>query len=216
MYDNGTSIVIGGTGLSGSEKFRVSGSISSNGLVRFENGVNQADVNHGTLMIVNTASYAVGNDASIGFALSSDVGGIDPRASIGAKTESAYGAALVFNTRSDAGTYTEKVRITGIGRVGIANATPFSLLHVGTRPGAGTTNPSLGSIATVSNDGLTGIDLGANQNANTVVGHINWVNGIGVANHNTARIDVASFNSGIYVVKTVVDGVTSSTKFIKE
>ena len=33
---------------------------------------------------------------------------------------------------------------------------------------------------------------------------------------NTARIDVASFNSGIYVVKTVVDGVTSSTKFIKE
>jgi hypothetical protein len=33
---------------------------------------------------------------------------------------------------------------------------------------------------------------------------------------NNATIDVASFNSGIYVVKTLVDGVTSSTKFIKE
>ncbi len=32
----------------------------------------------------------------------------------------------------------------------------------------------------------------------------------------SARIDVASFNTGIYVVKTVIDGVTSSTKFIKE
>jgi hypothetical protein len=76
------------------------------------------------------------------------------------------------------------------GNVGISTVSPFSLLHVGTRPGAGNTNPSLGSIATISNDGLTGIDLGANVNANTVVGHINWVNGIGVANHNTARIDV--------------------------
>ncbi len=32
----------------------------------------------------------------------------------------------------------------------------------------------------------------------------------------SARIDVASFNSGIYVVKSVIDGVTSSSKFIKE
>jgi endoglucanase len=32
----------------------------------------------------------------------------------------------------------------------------------------------------------------------------------------SARIDVASFNTGIYVVKSVIDGVTSSSKFIKE
>jgi hypothetical protein len=85
------------------------------------------------------------------------------------------------------------------GSVGIGNQSPFSLLHVGTRPGAGTTNPSLGSIATVSNDGLTGIDLGANVNANNVVGHINWVNYLGVGNYNTARIDVyadGAANSG--------------------
>ena len=80
--------------------------------------------------------------------------------------------------------------------VGIGTTSPFSLLHVGTRPGAGTTNPSLGSIATVSNDGLTGIDLGGNVNANNVVGHINWVNYYGVGNYNTARIDVYADGAG--------------------
>jgi hypothetical protein len=94
---------------------------------------------------------------------------------------------------------TNQLVLRGNGRVGIITDAPFSLLHVGSRPGAGTTNPSLGSIATISNDGLTGIDLGANQNANNVVGHINWINGLGVANHNTARIDVyadGATNSG--------------------
>jgi hypothetical protein len=80
--------------------------------------------------------------------------------------------------------------------VGIGTSSPFSLLHVGTRPGAGTTNPSLSSMLTVSNDGLTGIDLGGNVNANNVVGHINWVNYLGVGNYNTARIDVYANGAG--------------------
>ena len=107
-------------------------------------------------------------------------------------------ARLVFKTAYNAAP-AERARFTAIGYFGIATQSPFSLLHVGTRPGAGTTNPSLGSIATVSNDGLTGIDLGANVNANNVVGHINWVNYLGVGNYNTARIDVyasSATNSG--------------------
>ena len=35
-------------------------------------------------------------------------------------------------------------------------------------------------------------------------------------NSASTSLDVSSLNSGIYVVKTVVDGVTSSTKFIKQ
>jgi hypothetical protein len=70
--------------------------------------------------------------------------------------------------------------INGSGNVGIGTTSPFSLLHVGTRPEPEQQILSLGSIATVSNDGLTGIDLGANVNANNVVGHINWVNYLGV------------------------------------
>lgn len=35
-------------------------------------------------------------------------------------------------------------------------------------------------------------------------------------NSTSTSLDVSSLNSGIYVVKTVIDGVTSSTKFIKE
>ena len=35
-------------------------------------------------------------------------------------------------------------------------------------------------------------------------------------NSTSTALDVSSLNSGIYVVKTNVDGVTSSTKFIKQ
>jgi hypothetical protein len=35
-------------------------------------------------------------------------------------------------------------------------------------------------------------------------------------NNTSVALDVSGLNSGIYVVKTVVDGITSSTKFIKE
>jgi hypothetical protein len=117
IYDNGTTAMIGTTTASSfNDKFKVVGSVSTNGLVRFENAVNQGDLNHGTLEIVNTAAYAIGNDASISFALNrADNSYQDPRASIGAKTESSYGGALVFNTRSDIGTYSEKLRITGAG-----------------------------------------------------------------------------------------------------
>ena len=79
---------------------------------------NQADVNWGAIMIRNTANYAIGNDASIGFALNrSGNATCDPRASIGCKTESDYGGALVFNTRLDAGTYAERMRITSAGNI---------------------------------------------------------------------------------------------------
>jgi len=87
---------------------------------------NQTDVNWGSIMVRNIANYAVGNDASIGFALNNSGNtNCDPRASIGCKTESSLGGALVFNTRLDAGTYTEKMRVTGGGSllVGTQQAT---------------------------------------------------------------------------------------------
>ena len=103
---------------SGTSLLEIGGSQSSNGLVRIVNAVNQGDVNHGSLIIINTANYAIGNDASIGFALNrADNSYTDPRASIGCKTESSYGGALVFNTRLDSGTFTERMRITSAGTV---------------------------------------------------------------------------------------------------
>jgi hypothetical protein len=92
---------------------------------------NQADVNWGAIMIRNIANYSVGNDASIGFALNNAANtSCDPRASIGCKTESDYGGALVFNTRFNAGTYSEKMRITAAGNVGIGTNNPSSILTI--------------------------------------------------------------------------------------
>ena len=36
------------------------------------------------------------------------------------------------------------------------------------------------------------------------------------ANEATMSLDVSGLNSGIYVIKTMIDGNVSSTKFIKE
>jgi endoglucanase len=36
------------------------------------------------------------------------------------------------------------------------------------------------------------------------------------ANSSTISLDVSGLNSGVYVIKTMIDGNVSSTKFIKE
>jgi hypothetical protein len=88
---------------------------------------NQSDVNWGSIMVRNIANYAVGNDASIGFALNnSSNSNCDPRASIGCKTSSNLGGDLVFNTRNDSG-YTEKMRITKDGQVTIPSQPAWSV-----------------------------------------------------------------------------------------
>lgn len=122
-------VLVNTTARSSSEKFQVYGAVSANGLAIIRNDVNQADVNHGALMIQNRSAYAIGNDASIGFALEYD-GYPHPRASIGAKTASEYGADLVFNTRSSAGSFSEKVRISQDGNFGINTTAPNRRLTV--------------------------------------------------------------------------------------
>jgi hypothetical protein len=91
---------------------------------------------------------------------------------------------LSFHTNNTRAMYIDSGQNVGIG-----TTTPFTTLQVGARTGAGTTNPSTGSVLSVSKDGATGIDLGSNANANNVTGVINWINAYGVGNYNTARID---------------------------
>jgi hypothetical protein len=173
IYDNGTTAMIGTTTTSiFNDKFKVVGGVGSNGLVRFENSSNQTDVNHGTIQIVNTAAYAVGNDASIGFSLSRDDSSYqDPRASIGAKTESSYGGALVFNTRSDVGTYSEKLRISGLGVIKILNlAGTGSRMVIADSTGILSTQAiTTGTVTSVAalTLGTTGTDLSSTVATNT-------------------------------------------------
>lgn len=169
------SLLVNATSNAYSEKLVVRGSASSMGLVRFENAVNQGDVNHGTLIIVNTANYAVGNDASISFALQNATNSFtDPRASIGAKTESSFGGAIVFNTRSDASTFTEKARITGAGLMGINTTAPTQRLTL--NQGANGFNQGIPATSGTTQNGILRIqpavgtygetlDVGVNVNS---------------------------------------------------
>ena len=82
---SGGQVLIGTTSVSSLEKVSIVGTASYNGVVRIENSVNQLDVNHGILNLVNTANYAIGNDASIMFSAKEFYGTIHPRESIGPK-----------------------------------------------------------------------------------------------------------------------------------
>ena len=101
-----------------STKMHIVGSATTLGVLRIENSQNRNDVNHGTINIVNTKSYALGNDMGIMFsAYRSDNTEIDPRASIAALVASSFGAHLTFSTRSGPGTSSEKMRITEDGEL---------------------------------------------------------------------------------------------------
>jgi len=126
---SGGQVLIGTTTVNWLERVSISGTASFNGVVRIENNANPVDVNHGILNLVNTLSYAVGNDASVMFSARDSGGTVHPRASIGAKTSSQLGADLVFNTRNNSN-FDERMRITSSGNVGIGNTTPATRLHV--------------------------------------------------------------------------------------
>jgi hypothetical protein len=96
-------------------KMQICGANLYDGVVRFINACNQGDGNHGTLMIINSKSYALDNDASIGFsAMRADGSYPDPRASIGMKVEGNMEGGLFFATRNDSN-YLERVRINKYG-----------------------------------------------------------------------------------------------------
>jgi hypothetical protein len=128
LFVGATSAIIG------SPLLYTQGSLSTNGLVSMANNTNTGDVNHGILNLINTATGAAGNDARIMFSFR-QVGassGIDPMASMGAVKEAGdQAAALQFNTRSSAGSFSEKARIDSSGRL----TTPFQTFAHAHPPG---------------------------------------------------------------------------------
>jgi hypothetical protein len=100
------------------------------GLVTFENDTNSGDSNHGILHLYNSKTTAIGDDARIMFSFKEGDGSVHPLASMGAVKEGSYQGAIQFNTRSAAGSYSEKMRITNTGNVGIGTTAPVSKLDV--------------------------------------------------------------------------------------
>lgn len=126
------TLLVGKSSTFSNEKLAVTGSTNIWGVAQFENNVNQADVNHGILNLVNTRStYAIGNDASIMFSAFNSTSSMQPRASIGMLVASDLGGHLVFNTRNDSASG-ERMRITSTGFIGIGTTAPATNLHINT------------------------------------------------------------------------------------
>jgi hypothetical protein len=162
---SGGQLLVGTTSVNWLERVSISGTASYNGVVRIENNTNTVDVNHGILNLVNTVSYAVGNDAFLMFSAKDSAGTIHPRASIGARTSSQLGADLVFNTRSDSA-YTEKMRIASQGAVKLGKSAYtdviFRSLYIGGRPYD--TGYSIINMNPITTDFNGGFDVGVFEN----------------------------------------------------
>ena len=111
-------------------KMYVKGSSTYFGVFTVENAINTGDVNHGVINLYNSKTTAVGDDARIMFTFKNSDASVHPKASMGAVNTGDFQAALQFNTRSDAATYTEKMRITAAGNVGIGTASPGAKLEI--------------------------------------------------------------------------------------
>jgi len=114
------------------QKLYVSGSTISLpyfGVATFQNDSNTGDVNHGIINLYNSKTEAVGDDARIMFSFAGSGGG-QPLCSLGAVREGTWKGAIQFNTRSDNHAFSEKMRISNEGNVGIGTTTPSQKLEV--------------------------------------------------------------------------------------
>ncbi len=110
-------------------------SATTQGVATFENDVNTSDVNHWIVNIQNTKTYAVDNDARVMFSSRSDVWwpwgwSMNPMASMWLIVEGDLQGALQFNTRSSGGWYSEKMRISNDGNIGINTTSPWAPLEI--------------------------------------------------------------------------------------
>ncbi len=111
-------------------KMYVKGSSTYFGVFTVENAVNTGDVNHGIINLYNSKTTAVGDDARIMFTFKNADGSVHPKASMGAVNAGDFAASLQFNTRDLAAAYSEKMRLTYDGKLGIGTASPGAKVEI--------------------------------------------------------------------------------------
>lgn len=111
-------------------KMYVKGSSQYFGVFTVENAINTGDVNHGVINLYNSKTTAVGDDARIMFTFKNADGSVHPKASMGAVNAGDFAASLQFNTRDLAAAYSEKMRLTYDGNLGIGTASPGAKVEI--------------------------------------------------------------------------------------
>lgn len=142
ILGSGDLTISGGITGSGTDNYipRFNGTTALENSIIFDNATNigigtaspvdKLDVNGSLRLRGNTPSFTAANNSGVIDFVPTSIFPTDPQMRIAALGNSTVGASILFQTGTNSGTITERMRITPAGYVGIGTSTPSSNLHV--------------------------------------------------------------------------------------
>jgi hypothetical protein len=136
------NLTIGGITGSGTDNYipRFNGTTALENSIIFDNATNigigtaspvdKLDVNGSLRLRGNTSSFIAANNSGVIDFVPTSIFPTDPQMRIAALGSSTVGASIVFQTGTNSGTITERIRLTPEGFLGIGTSTPLAKLHV--------------------------------------------------------------------------------------
>jgi len=142
ILGSGDLTISGGITGSGTDNYipRFNGTTALENSIIFDNATNigigtaspvdKLDVNGSLRLRGNTSSFAAANNSGVIDFVPTSIFPTDPQMRIAALGSSTVGASILFQTGTNSGTITERMRITPTGYVGIGTTSPAAKLHV--------------------------------------------------------------------------------------
>jgi hypothetical protein len=142
LLGSGDLTISGGITGSGTDNYipRFNGTTALENSIIFDNATNigigtaspvdKLDVNGSLRLRGNTPSFAAVNNSGVIDFVPTSIFATDPQMRIAALGSSTVGASILFQTGTNSGTITERMRITSAGYVGIGTSSPSETLHV--------------------------------------------------------------------------------------
>lgn len=156
VLGSGDLTISGGVTGSGTDNYipRFNGTTALENSIIFDNATNvgvgtaspvdKLDVNGSLRLRGNTPSFAAVNNSGVIDYVPTSIFPTDPQMRIVALGSSTVGASILFQTGTNSGTITERMRLTPEGKFGIGTSTPSTTLQVvGTFKAGDFSNPSL-------------------------------------------------------------------------
>lgn len=142
LLGSGDLTISGGITGSGTDNYipRFNGTTALENSILFDNGTNigvgtaspvdKLDVNGSLRLRGNTPSFTAVNNSGVVDYVPTSIFPTDPQMRIAALGSSTVGASIAFQTGTNSGTITERMRLTSDGKFGIGTSSPSETLHV--------------------------------------------------------------------------------------